>query len=170
MPGEASVIPAAWVRLTVDELMWSREGSLTVALADAPARIELQNALNHLCSQRGGAGKHIAHAAQVVLGHGVPVGDDVYQQGRHDAQLLDFEALDGVQEGCWFEFGQHDDLVAAVVAEQRDQCEAVDVAEGQDADADLGLDAELLAGDGLDGRNLHDVGYDVEVRDHDGFL
>lgn len=51
-----------------------------------------------------------------------------------------------------------------------DDDQSVDVAEGQETELDLGLDSEVSSVDALVCAILHDIGDDVSVGDHDGFL
>lgn len=93
------------------------------------------------------------------------------QDGRDEGDGFDLEALDGGEEGGELEAGQDDDLLATVGAQMGDGDEAVDVAEGEDADSRLGRGVALEgAGVLVEGHFLNDVGDYIVVRDHDGFL
>lgn len=135
-----------------------------------PFRIHPLQVIHNLAPQRCRTTIYQPHAAQVVLATHILVAHHLDENGRHDAQLLDAEALHGVEVRGELEAREHHEAVAAVGRRQGQQGEAVDVAEGQDAEDDLRVDAEGAARDGLEGAELQDVGYDVVVGDHDGFL
>lgn len=88
----------------------------------------------------------------------------------YDAQLLNFEALYGIEERFELEAREHNNAVAAIVGYVSDQGQTIDVAEWEKADNSMGIDAEFFSGDSLESRYLKDIGNDVIVRDHDGFL
>lgn len=88
----------------------------------------------------------------------------------HHIELADLVLLHGSKETLHLELGQYNDRIAPVRVGVRHHHKTVDVAEGQEAQAGLSLDAESFTRDGIVGRVLDNVGDDVVVRDHDGFL
>lgn len=88
----------------------------------------------------------------------------------YDAEQLDAIFLNSGQEGLELEPGQHDDFVSTPGAGVGDDDKAIDVAERQEADFDLCADAKLVTAGGFEGGVLQDVGDDISMRYHDGFL
>lgn len=165
--GDDSVIPKLFVSFALEKRNSSPH---TIALSNAPFRIPLQQVLRELTPQWRRTAKHPPHAAQVVLITFRLVVEYLNKYGRHDVELVDFEALHCSQEGVQLKVGQNDDLVTTVLTEQSDYGEAVDVAEREETKRDLGIIAISLSSDVLVDSDLHDVGYHVPVGDHNGFL
>lgn len=141
----------------------------TIALANIPLGKLLQQILRKLNPQRRRPAKDEAHGAQVVLVR-LLAREQLDQQRGHDVELLELEALDRDEELGEVKLGQDDDLVAAVLAEEGVHGEAVDVAEREEAEGDLGVDVLRATGGGIVEGGLNDVGHDVLVGDHDCFL
>lgn len=87
----------------------------------------------------------------------------MHDNGRYDTELLDAELLDGGEKLLELEALQDDDLVAAVLRDVRDHHEAVDVAEGQQAQCDLRVYSILGTGDAFVCVDHEGAGYDVVV-------
>lgn len=143
---------------------------LTITLPNMPGGIFFQQIMLQLTPQGRGTAKHHPDMRQVKLVALVLVGSHVDEDRGRDIELLNLEALESCEVGVELEAGEQDDLVAAVLAEEGDECEGVDVAEGQNAEGHLGGDTELEARDSFEYGGLENVGYDVAVRYHDGFL
>lgn len=123
-----------------------RKEEPTVALTDVPPWKLLDQILSELGAQRRRPAEDEADAAQVVLVWFF-TRKQLDQYRGHEVELLEAEALDGAEQRGEFELGEDDDLITAVVAQQGAHREAVDVAKGEEAERDLGLDALLVASD-----------------------
>jgi hypothetical protein len=143
---------------------------LTVALTYSPLGIKLEQLSNRLTTQRRSTRKDKPNTAEVVFLAFILAAQDLHDDRRHDAELLDAELLNGGQELLELEALQDDDLVAAVLCDVCDHHEAVDVAKRQQAQRNLRVYSVLGAGDTLKCVDHESAGYDVVVRDHDSFL
>lgn len=90
--------------------------------------------------------------------------------GTYKVHEVDLESLDALEESLELEARQHDHAVAAVRARVDGDDERVDVRHGQEAGLRLRLDAVFFSGCLLVPSDLHHVGDDVAMGDHDGFL
>lgn len=106
--------------------------------------ILFEHFLDKLAAQRSSPAKDKPHAAQIRPVALVLVRHHLYEDWRNDIELLDAETLDGSQKGLELEARQDDDLVTAVLAEEGDERQAVDVAQGEQAEHDLRVDSVVL--------------------------
>lgn len=143
---------------------------LTVALTNLPLGENLFDCLLCLNAERCGARKGDADAVEVVFGEGGLVGDDLDEHRRYNVQVVELVVLDGAEEELEGEIGDDDELVAVVLGDMGDGGKAVDVAERQDAEDVFRINALIGAAEVLEEDHLDNVGNDVEVRNHDGFL
>lgn len=111
----------------------------TIALADFPLGEEFQHLVACLTTQGGSSGESETDTAEVVLLTLLVVAQKLNKYGRHHVQHLDLESLDGCQKLVELELLKNNDLVSSVVCEVGYDYEAVDVAEGEHAERDLGV-------------------------------
>lgn len=122
-------------------------------------------------SQRGSAGEDTSDGGEVVFGACRLVFGHLDDDGWDEVESFDLVGLNRVQVACEFKLRQDDDAVAAVGAALSDDDEAIDMREGEEAEADFGAIAGAeFALRGFHGANLKDIGDYIAVGDHYSFL
>jgi hypothetical protein len=81
----------------------------------------------------------------------------------YQRDVVDLEALNGLKEVCKLELWQDNDLVTAPCRRVSHHHQAVDMAEGKQAELHLGIDTIFLSAHVLKEAILHCVGNDVLV-------
>jgi hypothetical protein len=85
-------------------------------------------------------------------------------------EIVDFESLDSLKVLIEVELWQHNDFITAPDGNMTNNSQPIDMAQGQQSECHLGLDSKLFAAHVLKDAELHCIGNDIAVRDHNGFL